>query len=846
MAMAPFAPAYASVAPQGIGVTADESTVTIPGTSYSVNYVIVNPDGLTGDVSYTVDGEPAEATPVLKDGSLVKIEIPGKTEAALEIKSADGAAVATTLHFAEPGRAAPDTVYAAVPMKFSEFYYSIQPTGVLSTDTAFAPGGTVAAPALFVTQGTRSGNVVGGVDTPTYEEGDALEKVDAVSTATYGDTVHFAMDGNLTLTGERQSNTDPTSAITGIKEAGVKADFDLLANASLLEQAGKATDQSSNVLAKLTQEGARTVNIAAAGKILAADGTEAESLGLYAALPLLTDGNYGAREIVNASAGRSLPGLGNGGSAEGVSYGGNWGDIVTGFSFGDAAALGEEFSGANYWDNFANNIYGGLIADSDGHTEPLLPHLNLFTHRMHEDFDVAISPSRFERFKSLNPADTWTVVVYVQGFEDVTFSFDVKEYINSAAAIDGATTIPVTSTSAATPATVNLKGLTDADAYASGAKLLKGGEEVAASAYSLKAGAGGTAALSLKKALFADGSWPGSYSIAYETDSVISKTLTFTLKSTERVKLLKEQGAPGSAYAEGYTQDAPLTVEKGTKIYFGNDTFATGIVTSGRSGYSTIAEDGGAAVAAGAALAKGDDGTYAINLAADVFKAGGSYVLTLVSAGFDNQVYYLDVIAATAKPALSLTGPAESAAGATIDYTVKAADLGDIRTLIPDIEYSGNLEFTGAEVAGTAFDYVTVLKNADGTPKKIVLGASKPTGIEAAQDVLTLHFKAQTAGEARVTLKSATGATPEQDVDVLVPEGDAATVATDIRFDAWDFNRDGKVSLADLAFAQQYYRASEEAGGDAWGTVAERGIDVNEDGVIDLADFILIINHLYG
>ncbi|MDR2492077.1 MAG: hypothetical protein LBD25_01240, partial [Coriobacteriales bacterium] len=62
---------------------------------------------------------------------------------------------------------------------------------------------------------------------------------------------------------------------------------------------------------------------------------------------------------------------------------------------------------------------------------------------------------------------------------------------------------------------------------------------------------------------------------------------------------------------------------------------------------------------------------------------------------------------------------------------------------------------------------------------------------------------------------------------------------------AFDFNRDGKETLADLAFAQLYYRASAENGGDAWAMVAERGMDVNEDGVVDVADYVLVLNYLY-
>ncbi|MDR2492933.1 MAG: hypothetical protein LBD25_05710, partial [Coriobacteriales bacterium] len=57
--------------------------------------------------------------------------------------------------------------------------------------------------------------------------------------------------------------------------------------------------------------------------------------------------------------------------------------------------------------------------------------------------------------------------------------------------------------------------------------------------------------------------------------------------------------------------------------------------------------------------------------------------------------------------------------------------------------------------------------------------------------------------------------------------------------------RDGKETLADLAFAQLYYRASADADGEPWAMVAERGMDVNKSGVVDLADYVLVLNYLY-
>ena len=62
--------------------------------------------------------------------------------------------------------------------------------------------------------------------------------------------------------------------------------------------------------------------------------------------------------------------------------------------------------------------------------------------------------------------------------------------------------------------------------------------------------------------------------------------------------------------------------------------------------------------------------------------------------------------------------------------------------------------------------------------------------------------------------------------------------------DPWDFNRDGRVDIADLTFAQAFYQVSE--GDSRWALANERGIDVNHDATIDLADLIVILNHIYS
>jgi uncharacterized repeat protein (TIGR02543 family) len=626
--------------------TAQAATVTIPGTAYSVNYALVS---LTNPGNYTYKLNGATVTPsnVLADGSIVKIPVGAAGTASLTVTGNHNEVVISgaSITFENAGNAVIDTVYAKTPMTFSEFYYDVTASEALQTATTFATDGTVTTPKKFINPGTRQGTVVGGVDTDTFAEAEAkieageLEYVDAISTATYGDAVHFAPDGNLTLVGDRNVNNDPTKAITGIKSVDISVDYDLIANASLLEAAGQATAQSTAVLEKLADEDLNVISLVSGTNILKSDGSALDKIGVYAAKPMLTDGNFGTRSVTDASAAKALPGLGNNGVKETVAYGGQWGEKTTGFSFGDATALTEAYAGAAYWDEFYNNAYGGIITDSDGHTEPLLPHLDLFSHRMHTDFDVAISPSRFVRFGNLNPNDTYTVVAYFNGFEDATFQFDVKNYINADAAM-ASTSIQVEDTTK--NLTIKLSGIEEQSAdYVQKATLTKDGQEVA---FTFTPGPHDCCPiLNLSKDLFAGNYW-GTYTLRYETETTISKPLTFTLINAAPIATL---------------------VAKGSKISLSNSDFASTIVTTGRGGYSTISKDGTTPAAIGDAIAKdGDSSVYYINTASEQFVVGSTYKLVLVAPGFNNQTY---VIKITEAEAVTPTAPAVTFATVTFN-----------------------------------------------------------------------------------------------------------------------------------------------------------------------------------
>jgi hypothetical protein len=644
------------------GLSAAPYTVTVPALSYGTNFVVLEtPKGIAG-YRFSLGGNEVTPTPILADYSFVKIPLAeGQKEGHLKVDYGRITVLETNVSFPAALKAPAKNIYGQTAMRFSEFFHDVTAKKPLSYQTAFVAGGAVDEPKQFITAGTRTGASIGGVSSRTYAESEAmgLPGVDAVSTATYGDSVHFPPNGNLILAGgNRMEKTNPDAAITGIKSVDVAVPYDLFANATILKQAGKATEQSANVIEKLDKNRFTLQNVeTASGLILDPSGAAVPAASVYKAKTMLTDGNFGSRVSVNDNAAQNLPGTGNAGVAEDVAYGGNWGDIVTGFSFGDAAALTAEYTGANYWDNFANNIYGGVITDSSGHSEPLVFLQNLFSHRMHTDFDVALSPSRFARLKNLNYPDTYRVQVFADGFKDVEFSFSAKKYENANAALAA----PCTISSKAGDTSIILQGIENPIQYAVGAKLYLGnntlGRPVAASSYTLSPQGGDRVKLTIKAAALT-GVWWGTSArntettgltlYSPETDRVAGKAINLALTNGVTPSLSL---TAGGAALPATTQTAPLTVSQteGT-LHLLDEDFAKVLSTS-TSTIRKTTDPATNAVPAGDVLqlSGGAGSPYVINLSSAAITAGNTYVLTLNAAtnaaNCTAKVYYINVTA---------------------------------------------------------------------------------------------------------------------------------------------------------------------------------------------------------
>jgi hypothetical protein len=194
-----------------------------------------------------------------------------------------------------------------------------------------------------------------------------------------------------------------------------------------------------------------------------------------------------------------------------------------------------------------------------------------------------------------------------------------------------------------------------------------------------------------------------------------------------------------------------------------------------------------------------------------------------------------DVLAAEEVSATkaSLDGPAVVQVGDIVEYTVGTENAGSANSALFTFDYSANLEYAGYRVPSGSF-IVPIEGTALG--KAFQVGSTSP--LTAAP--LTLKFKALSVGPASVSLTGAALATPTAVLEVVVAGGSVDTEIQAVSYLPYDFNRDGVVNDADLATAFTYYQV--RVGDAEWEFVAERGIDLNGNGAVDLGDYILFLN----
>jgi hypothetical protein len=604
-------------------------------TGVPTNYVVL---GVTaGDYTkgaYTLNGTTVRPTPVLTDGgrtTLVKLEAPaGSTTFTLAVKEGETSVLDKTGTFAAAGTAAPGVLYGEKPMKFSEFFHDItaNSAAVRPSATAFAQTGAVANPLLFITAGTRTGNSSAGVagGTPKWTDTDSQAKVDAISSATYGDNPHFVPTGNLAINYDNPMTKAEGNEVTGIKAVEVGIDFDLFANADLLRQAGKAVATSTAVLAQV--DGITRWKAATA---------------VYKVKYLQPDASWGRRDdnaLNDVAASWPKPIGGTGGATVGVSYGGNWADKVIAVDF---APLPQGLDSAALWNDYFEQVYAGYVEDLQrGHKEPLVWLQNLFSHRGHTNLEAALNRAGISRMDNLSPEGSLRVVIFARGFKDIIIeSVGVVADGDSVPAIEQGSAFHVSGTGAAAdfkdsggttvPARElhvgNLSEAALADFASKGGVIKKGGADIPVAAYTLAPEGEGEIAIALNDGFFS-GAFQGAYTLSINSDTTVHPTVSFTVnRIIERPKL--QQGTGTAVDADTVVGAIEVTTGGGS-IAFSNEDFAKAILVAGRTVSSiTPAVTGGITAVLKQASA---DAAYQIDPSA--LTSGTDYTLTILVSNF--------------------------------------------------------------------------------------------------------------------------------------------------------------------------------------------------------------------
>jgi hypothetical protein len=573
----------ATVIPQSTGVSYEGGySVTDPSTDEVVNYILLEVDDSDyDDVVYKLDDTELEPSEVLTDSgqaTFVKLEVPAALAGQTVTLTTTGADsdLSESVSIPADGVGAPTVLYGEKRMDFSEFFYDITEdvTEVHPTTTSFATDGTVATPTLFIAQGTRSGNNY--PDGISWATSSAYPAVDTISSATFGDAVHFMPSKGLELnySGADINTQGEGHAATGILAVQVGVDFDLYANASLLEQASEGTAQTAAVAAIVEASDAEAI-------------TWIDETDVYKAKYLFVDGSWGARDATalnDVYDDHPVP------SEPSTSYGTTWTTRQFTVNF-NLSASGLTTEGC--WDNYLDYAYGGYVENkSTGERQPLVWLQNLFSHRMHTNFDVSLNDSLFARL-ALDYPDNYKIVLYADGFEDfVVDDIHLKDVANVSATIEQGTTFYVDPTDQDTwfeGGELHIQQVSNPAAAATTARLYKGAIEVESNLYAFSEDSG-EVTLAFDDDFFLD-EFQGAYTIRFvaDSDDVASLPLSFTVnKLVDWPTLSVEDGATGVADAN--VQATPLAVPQNKSVSLSNASLARTLLTSGRGSVSSVAD----------------------------------------------------------------------------------------------------------------------------------------------------------------------------------------------------------------------------------------------------------------
>jgi hypothetical protein len=631
-----------------------------------VNYVLLEVnDNDWDDVTYLLGGN--QASPSLVSSSTVgadttatriKLSVPAELSGAAVTLTTSGAEsdLNTTVNIPVAGVQAPVTLYGTTRMAFSEYFHEFTAdnyagiTAEQPSQTSFDTAATVRTPAPFIAQGTRNSKATNpNAADVTWATSKNYPAVDTISSATFGDSVHFIPSGALELNYLADIYTQgPDHAITGITAVEVGVNFDLYANAALLAQASVPTAQSAAVLAKVAAI------------------TPAPAESIYKPKYLFPDATWGARQAtpISNSGIDTFPAFRASTQTSlnpSISYGGNWSIRMVDVVFDGLSATPE------YWDDYFEYIYGGYVENkTTGARQPLVWLQNIFSHRMHNNLDISVNENLFTRFGSLGFPDNFKIVIFAEGFEDIVVD-DVflKTYANGGAFIEQGTTFYVDPDDEETwfertdspTSELHIKGadvatISDIDNDTVTPVLKKGATVI--SDVSFEANVGDQEIALIVPDSFFTGSFQGAYTIMLAPDDATTAHKPLSLVVNKLVAWPK-LSIEGGAQADADSQADALEVAQGKTVSIDNDALAQSLVTSGRS-FSSVVDltDVGATVVLGDVLkrASGNE-PYYIDTAG--LTVGHSYRLNLITTNYavrtapdtytTTLVYYLDVVA---------------------------------------------------------------------------------------------------------------------------------------------------------------------------------------------------------
>ena len=179
-------------------------------------------------------------------------------------------------------------------------------------------------------------------------------------------------------------------------------------------------------------------------------------------------------------------------------------------------------------------------------------------------------------------------------------------------------------------------------------------------------------------------------------------------------------------------------------------------------------------------------------------------------------------------------------AGDTFTLNLSAENVTDLAGWQADVTFDPNTleiievtegDFLKTESGNTFFQNGTI-DNAAGKITDLVSARISESGVSGTGTLLSVTLKAKAGGETQVTLENFEFSSISGEVIPSVPPNITVTVGD---YPAWDVNRDGRVSVADLVLV------AKDLGSNA---SANLRTDVNRDGTINIQDLLIVAQHL--